>query len=65
VAAANQPRVPGYVTFDVRLGWRPRSDLELSVVGQNLPEEHHAEFPGDGPQKEVERGVYGKVTWSF
>jgi iron complex outermembrane receptor protein len=65
VAAANQPRVPGYVTFDVRMGWRPVADLELSVVGQNLPDEHHAEFPADGPPKEVQRGVYGKVVWTF
>jgi len=54
----------GYATFDVRLGWRPVNRLELSIVGQNLPEAQHAEFPA-AVQEEIQRGVYGKVTWSF
>ncbi len=47
-----------YVTVDLRLAWRPRSDLELAVVGQNLGEEWHQEFTS----YEVERSVYAKVT---
>jgi iron complex outermembrane receptor protein len=56
--------VPGYATFDVRLGWRPVSTLELSVVGHDLPQVRHAEFPGT-PQEEIPRGLYGKAIWSF
>ena len=29
------PTVPGYTTLDLRLGWRPRMGLELSITGQN------------------------------
>jgi len=54
----------GYATFDVRLGWRPVNNLELSIVGQNLPEAQHAEFPA-AVQEEIQRGFYGKVTWIF
>lgn len=54
----------GYATFDVRLGWRPVNNLELSIVGQNLPKAQHAEFPA-AVQEEIPRGFYGKVTWSF
>jgi iron complex outermembrane recepter protein len=63
-ATATGP-VPGYTVFDVRLGWSPVASLELSVVGQNLPGVRHAEFPTDGPQKAVQRGVYGKIAWGF
>ena len=61
---ATAARLPGYTTFDIRLGWSPSDDLEFSIVGQNLPEEQHAEFPST-QQEEVRRGVYGKVRWSF
>jgi iron complex outermembrane receptor protein len=56
--------LPGYATFDVRLGWRPVNNLELSIVGQNLPEAQHAESPA-AVQEEIQRGFYGKVRWSF
>ena len=60
--------ISSYVSLDVRLGWRPVKNLELAVVGQNLLHEQHAEF---GPsfistqRAEIERGVYGKITWRF
>ncbi|MCI0353582.1 MAG: TonB-dependent receptor, partial [Acidobacteria bacterium] len=56
--------VPEYATADVRLGWRPRPQWEIAVVGQNLFEGHHVEFgrPGAG-RTEVRRGVYARVTW--
>ena len=38
----------------------PRANLELSVVGQNLLDRRLAEFPA----YDVERSVYGKLTWS-
>ena len=57
------PNVPSYLTFDVRVAWQFKN-LELSIVGQNLPDNHHAEFRGNPPQ-EIQRSVYGKVSWSF
>ena len=60
--------VDRYVTFDARLGWRPFDRLEVSVVGQNLLEDHHREFAGPETPfmaMEAERGVYGAVTWRF
>ena len=58
--------VPSYAELDVRVGWHPTSQLELSVVGQNLLDDHHPEygFPG-AARVESERGVYGKATWRF
>jgi iron complex outermembrane receptor protein len=61
--------IPSYLTFDARLGWRPFEGLELSVVGQNLWDPQHPEMKPEVfvpmPALEVERGVYGKVTWKF
>ena len=61
---ANQ-NVPGYCELDVRLAWQPRPNLELSIVGRNLLHDRHAEFGVPATRQEVERGVYGKVTWHF
>jgi iron complex outermembrane receptor protein len=61
--------VDDYWNLDVRLAWRPRDTLELSVVGQNLLEESHLEFPLILPVAQVptekQRGVYAKVACSF
>ncbi len=60
--------VESYTGLDLRLGWKPHADLELSLVGQNLLEGEHLEFaPEIIPTRPtaVERGVYGKVTWRF
>ncbi|MEP6664608.1 MAG: TonB-dependent receptor, partial [Verrucomicrobiota bacterium] len=55
-------RIPDYVSLNVRLGWRATDNLEFSVVGQNLVDRHHPEF---NLSREIERSVYGKVTWRF
>jgi iron complex outermembrane receptor protein len=53
--------IDSYTVIDARLAWRPFPKLELSVVGQNLLEEGHAEFS----TLEVQRSVYGKIDWHF
>lgn len=61
--------VNDYVAFDARLAWRPSQHWELSVVGQNLLEDHHPEFGTNpfvsNPQVEIERAVYGKITYRW
>ena len=60
--------VPSYFSLDARLAWVPTRNWEFSVVGQNLLESRHAEFaPTIIPSQrtEVQRGVYGKVTFRF
>ena len=65
---ARRPAIPAHARGDLRVGWRPRDDLELSVLGQDLFESDHPEgattFLGR-PIVEVPRRVSGRVTWSF
>lgn len=55
--------VPAYSELDVRMAWQPASRLSVSIVGQNLLHDYHAEFAT--PSLAVERGVYGTVTWRY
>ena len=62
------PKIPSYLTLDLRLAWSPRKNLEIAIVGRNLLEDRHAEFTPTfiGTQKsEVERSVYGTVVWRY
>ncbi|HSL81893.1 MAG TPA: TonB-dependent receptor, partial [Thermoanaerobaculia bacterium] len=59
------PEVPAYFELDLRLAWRPREALELSLVGQNLLHDHHPQFGNPLSREEVERGVYGEIVWRF
>jgi iron complex outermembrane receptor protein len=63
-------QIPSYITMDLRLAWRPRKQLELAVVGQNLLQDHHWEYAGNSMYSpnyasEVPRGVYGTLTWRY
>ncbi len=68
IRAVDQEKgVPGYVTADARLSYRPTDTLELSLVGQNLLDAGHQEatqFFGT-TNGEVPRGFYARVTWNF
>jgi iron complex outermembrane receptor protein len=59
--------VPGYVTGDIRISYRPSPQWEFSVVGQNLFDNRHPEQPYTTftITSETPRSVYGKVTWKF
>lgn len=58
--------VTSYVTFDLRLGWRPLENLELALVGKNLLDGDHLEYVAeDSVPSELARSVYAKATWNF
>lgn len=58
--------VPEYGEVDIRLGWKLRKNIELSLVGQNLLHKHHQEFGIPGPtQREVGRNIYSKFQLHF
>lgn len=61
--------IDAYLSLDTSLGWHPSSNVTLTIVGQNLLDNHHPEFGTStrvkAPIAEPRRGVYGKVTWTF
>ena len=60
--------MPSYVALDLRVGWKPLKNVELSLVGQNLFERQHLEFSNtvsELPKTQIQRSVFGKVSFSF
>jgi iron complex outermembrane receptor protein len=64
---AGRGGVPSYVRVDLRLGWSPTRNFDLSVVGQNLLDNRHPEFFSGAlfMSEEIERSFYVKATWRF
>jgi iron complex outermembrane receptor protein len=65
VSELPNPRVPSYTELDLRVAWRPRPGLELSLVGQNLLHDRHPEFGQPATRKEIQRAGLVQVGWSF
>ncbi|MBD3676201.1 MAG: TonB-dependent receptor plug domain-containing protein [Planctomycetaceae bacterium] len=67
----NVPQVPApaYMSMDCRVAWRPRENMELSLVGQNLLDSHHKEYDTSIFVKEVptqvQRGMYAMFAMEF
>jgi iron complex outermembrane receptor protein len=58
-------KIPSWSTGDARLGWRFYHDFELSIVGENLFQPHHAEFAGEpGGPVLIRRSVYASITFT-
>lgn len=61
--------ISAYWSLDARLAWQVSDHLELSVVGQNLLDGEHPEFvpefSGFAHDAQIERSVYGKLSWTF
>lgn len=61
-----KPFVPHYFGLDVRIGWRLNKSFEFNLVGQNLLDKRHPEFiPSSPSAREIQRSIYGKITYSF
>lgn len=59
--------IPAYTTLDARLAWKPTPAIEIALVGQNLLQPRHKEYQSamSGALFELQRTVYGKITWQF
>lgn len=58
--------IPAYTGVNMRLAWHPDSHWELELVGQDLLDPHHPEFPPTylgGPTQEVPRSLRLNFTW--
>jgi iron complex outermembrane recepter protein len=59
------PNVPAYLAVDLRYGWRPTRNWEVSVTGRNLSGGGHAEFNDAATRTHFERTVFFKLTRQF
>lgn len=55
--------VSDYTVADARIGYRISSEVDISLVAQNLFDRHFEQ--GGSSASKVEEGVYGKITWRF
>jgi len=69
VDALKSQQVRSYFRLDLRVGWRPTKNIEVSVVGQNLLDDQHQEWGNDRIQTNdrnlVERSVFGELVLKF
>jgi iron complex outermembrane recepter protein len=66
VGSLPAPAVPGYLTFDLRTGWRIKPNLEWSVAGRDLGAKQHPEFGANTPRREeIPRSAYTQIEWTF
>lgn len=59
--------VDSYIRLDINLGGQISNNLRFNLVGQNLTESQHREMGGATTLNagEVERSIFGKLTWQF
>ncbi len=60
--------IDSYLEMDARLNWHIRSNLDLTLVGQNLLADHHSEYEAEflgTISTDVQRSVYAKLTVNF
>lgn len=60
--------VPAYFRLDTGLEWHLSEGVTVSLVLQNLLDEHHLEFVDNVTgisSTQVKRSVYAKTTWKF
>ncbi len=60
--------IPGYVTMDAKLVFKPVRNVELFLVGQNLLSQNHREFVTDTIPSipgRIPRGIYVGAQWRF
>ncbi len=68
VAKLSKLDVPSYTGLNLRIGYRPVHNVELSLDAKNLLDPYHPEFKDKFLRlinTEVPRSISGKVTWHF
>lgn len=68
VSAVSLYNIPDYVTMDAKLLFKPRKNMELFIVGQNLLSKKHQEFQGDfipSLPVQIPRSIYAGINLYF
>lgn len=65
VGALPEYGLSAYTAFDMRLGWRPNPNTEVSLAGFNLFDPYHAEFGNSQTSNEFARSLMLKLKYTF
>ena len=68
VANLSRLGIPSYTELDIRLGYKPIKNVELSLDAENLLDPYHPEYKDKFLRllnTEVPRSFSGKITWHF
>ncbi len=68
VSSVDLYNIPGYVTMDTKLAFKPIKNVELFLVGQNLFSKNHREINSDfipSLPANIPRGIYAGVNWHY
>lgn len=65
IAALEVEPVPAYAEMDLRLGWSPVDNVELSLTGTNLLHSRHAEYGPANNRSEINRSVLLGFRWTL
>ena len=67
VSELSDMQIPAYTRLDMRLGWQPHPNLELSLNLENLLDDRHPEFGErfDIIPSQVPRQVFGQLIWRY
>jgi iron complex outermembrane receptor protein len=55
--------IPAYTTANLRIARQMARGLEISLVGQDLLQRHHVEWPSSGGAIAIQRSAYVRLTW--
>jgi iron complex outermembrane receptor protein len=65
-STAGNTVIPAYTRLDLRLGWRPRRGVEMSLAAQNLLDDRHPEYLAqDVVASQVPRSLQAMVKLWF
>ncbi|AXA91537.1 TonB-dependent siderophore receptor [Massilia sp. YMA4] len=65
MGALEKPAVPSYYELDAHWLWKPRPNVDVALIGQNLLHRSHAEFGAAPNRSVVQRSVVLKLTLRF
>ena len=65
--AMSMDRIGSHIRTDLRLAWKPRQNVTLALVAQDLFDRQHREnnFDGLAPTTEIERSVFFEAALQF
>jgi iron complex outermembrane receptor protein len=64
VGALPDPALRSYYELNLRCGWRPKPDWDVSISGNNLLHAQHLEFPAPNGEN-ITRSVFAETRWRF